>query len=82
MRPVGSVRQCVSKAGAEGVPAGSQEAVNRTGGGSKVACFRFAGRMSLPEWASDGECAAVAASGGRELSRVGHLASGKENMTC
>ena len=75
VRPVGSVRQCVSKAEAEGVPAGTQEVVSRTGGGFKMACFRFAGHVSSSEWATGGGCTAVVASRVRKSSRVGRWAS-------
>lgn len=38
-----------------------------------MACFRFSSRMSLSEWASDGECAVAAELRARKLSRVGRL---------
>lgn len=69
------MRQCVSKAEAEGVPFGSQEVVSWTGGGFKVACSCFAGLMSLFEWVSDGGYAVVAESKTREFGRVGCWAS-------
>lgn len=65
---MGSVRQCVSKAGVKEVPFGSQDVVSWTGGGFKVACSCFASLMSLFEWMSDDGYAVVA-----EFGRVGRL---------
>lgn len=72
------MRQCVSKAEAEGVPAGSRS-FQSDGRRFRGGMFPLRGLDVIIEWASDGGCAVVASSRARKLNRVGRL-SGEKGM--